>query len=145
MSKLLLVTFMICFGMSNAYAQKRKTDIKHEKRQKIDLGALLIDGELVSPGDFSIQDAVLRKKYDTYPPRRKTQKSDSKRRDTQRQDTVSQCSSTNYDTVFQDTEVHNPVVAHDVVLHGDSNAWCFCSTEIERAYTSDPDQLEHAR
>ena len=27
-----------------------------QERQKIDLGALLIDGELVSPGDFSIQD-----------------------------------------------------------------------------------------
>lgn len=40
-----------------AFAQKKqKTIIKYEKRQKIDLGALLIDGELVSPGDFSIQD-----------------------------------------------------------------------------------------
>lgn len=51
---LLLIIFMMSFSV---FGQKKtKTIIKYEKRQKIDLGALLIDGELVSPGDFSIQD-----------------------------------------------------------------------------------------
>ncbi|MBD64156.1 MAG: hypothetical protein CME62_03055 [Halobacteriovoraceae bacterium] len=43
----------------NVYAQNKrttKTNYTYQKRQKIDLGALMIDGELVSPGDFSIQD-----------------------------------------------------------------------------------------
>ena len=56
MSKLILIVMIFSIGVGSAYAQKRKTIIKYEKRQKIDLGALLIDGELVSPGDFSIQD-----------------------------------------------------------------------------------------
>lgn len=29
-------------------------EIKYQKRQKIDLGAISIDGELVSPGDFTV-------------------------------------------------------------------------------------------
>jgi hypothetical protein len=40
----------------NAYGQSKKVKIQYKKRQKIDLGALLIDGELVSPGDFTIDD-----------------------------------------------------------------------------------------
>lgn len=37
-----------------SFADKEKTKIVYKKRQVIDLGALEIDGELVSPGDFSI-------------------------------------------------------------------------------------------
>ena len=51
-----LMIIIVLFLSVSVFAQKRKTIIKYEKRQKIDLGALLIDGELVSPGDFSIQD-----------------------------------------------------------------------------------------
>lgn len=55
--KIMMILIFIALSTS-ALAQKTtsKTIIKYEKRQKIDLGALLIDGELVSPGDFSIQD-----------------------------------------------------------------------------------------
>lgn len=56
MKKVILCLFISTLFLSSAYAQRKKTIIKYEKRQKIDLGALLIDGELVSPGDFSIQD-----------------------------------------------------------------------------------------
>lgn len=37
-----------------AFGQRKESD--YEKRQKIDLGALTIDGEIVGPGDFSIED-----------------------------------------------------------------------------------------
>lgn len=42
-------------SMFNAFSQ-RKEKIVYKKRQTIDLGALEIDGELVTPGDFSIND-----------------------------------------------------------------------------------------
>lgn len=49
---LLLITLILC---GEAYAQKQpKEKIVYKKRQMIDLGALEIDGELVTPGDFSI-------------------------------------------------------------------------------------------
>ncbi|MDP7321998.1 MAG: hypothetical protein QF441_15435 [Bacteriovoracaceae bacterium] len=50
------ITFIVCLISSiNLYAQA-KQKVEYKKRQKIDLGALMIDGELVSPGDFSIND-----------------------------------------------------------------------------------------
>lgn len=39
-----------------AYSQNREQDPGYQERQKIDLGALTIDGEIVGPGDFSIED-----------------------------------------------------------------------------------------
>ena len=52
---LLVLMFTLSF-VNVAIAQSKKTKISYKKRQQIDLGALLIDGELVSPGDFSVQD-----------------------------------------------------------------------------------------
>jgi hypothetical protein len=52
--KLLIIIIMLM--TTNAFAQSKKVKIKYQKRQKIDLGALMIDGEIVSPGDFSIDD-----------------------------------------------------------------------------------------
>ena len=55
--RFILVVLIFSFCLTSfAQSRKAKTIVKYEKRQKIDLGALLIDGELVSPGDFSIQD-----------------------------------------------------------------------------------------
>lgn len=46
---------LMIFSLSfQALSQEKKVIIKYQKRQKIDLGALLIDGEVVSPGDFTI-------------------------------------------------------------------------------------------
>ena len=42
--------------MLNGKKLKKRTKIQYKQRQKIDLGALVIDGELVSPGDFNIDD-----------------------------------------------------------------------------------------
>lgn len=57
MSKVILIILCMCFAMSSfAQRRSRKEIIKYEKRQKIDLGALMIDGQVVSPGDFSVQD-----------------------------------------------------------------------------------------
>lgn len=52
--KVLILLPILIFG--TAYAQSKKVKIQYKKRQKIDLGALMIDGELVSPGDFTIDD-----------------------------------------------------------------------------------------
>ena len=49
----LFVFIGICISFQSL-AQEKKVIIKYQKRQKIDLGALLIDGEIVSPGDFTI-------------------------------------------------------------------------------------------
>tara|TARA_Y100000590_G_C15104735_1_gene782613 strand:- start:251 stop:499 length:249 start_codon:yes stop_codon:yes gene_type:complete len=55
MKFLMLIIFI--FSSVSIFAQtKRKTVIKYQKRQKIDLGAMMIGGEIVSPGDFSIED-----------------------------------------------------------------------------------------
>jgi len=54
--KAIILLIIVLISMPAFAQKKQKTIIKYEKRQKIDLGALLIDGELVSPGDFSIQD-----------------------------------------------------------------------------------------
>ena len=40
-----------------AFSQEQpKVKTVYEKRQKIDLGAISIEGEVVSPGDFSVSD-----------------------------------------------------------------------------------------
>lgn len=52
MTKIIL-SMILLFSSIAVYAQK-KEKIIYKKRQTIDLGALEIDGELVSPGDFSI-------------------------------------------------------------------------------------------
>ena len=49
----LIIIFAILLS-THAYSQKKKEKIVYKKRQVIDLGALEIDGELVTPGDFSI-------------------------------------------------------------------------------------------
>lgn len=49
-----MIVLLVFILSSSAFPQTRKTKIQYQKRQKIDLGALMIDGELVSPGDFSI-------------------------------------------------------------------------------------------
>ena len=54
--KLFIFITLALFLMNTVFAQSKRTKISYKKRQKIDLGALLIDGELVSPGDFSVQD-----------------------------------------------------------------------------------------
>jgi len=51
-----LIVMMIILIPAVTFAQAKKEKIKYKKRQKIDLGALVIDGELVSPGDFSVDD-----------------------------------------------------------------------------------------
>ena len=54
--KILLIVILIT-GSATIYAQKNENvKIEYKKRQKIDLGAIMIDGEIVSPGDFSISD-----------------------------------------------------------------------------------------
>lgn len=54
--KIILIALVLILS-TNSFAQKRKkAKIVYKKRQLIDLGALMIDGELVSPGDFSIED-----------------------------------------------------------------------------------------
>lgn len=45
------LTFLLS---TSVQAQRKKVTVEYKKRQKIDLGALMIDGEIVSPGDFSI-------------------------------------------------------------------------------------------
>lgn len=54
----LILALVFCIGTVSAQSRKvkKRTKISYKKRQQIDLGALLIDGELVSPGDFSVQD-----------------------------------------------------------------------------------------
>ena len=52
-SLLLLTLILLSF---QALGQKKKVVIKYQKRQKIDLGALMIDGEIVTPGDFTVDD-----------------------------------------------------------------------------------------
>ena len=53
--KILIIFALTAVFLLPAFGQKvRKEKIVYKKRQLIDLGALEIDGELVSPGDFSI-------------------------------------------------------------------------------------------
>ena len=51
-----IIILILALVTTSAFAQNKKVKIKYNKRQKIDLGALMIDGEIVSPGDFSIDD-----------------------------------------------------------------------------------------
>lgn len=55
MSKVLLLVIGISCLSLNVYGQ-RKVKIKYKERQTIDLGALNIDGEIVTPGDFTVED-----------------------------------------------------------------------------------------
>jgi hypothetical protein len=50
---LIFIIFLSSFHLQ-AQKAKGKKKIVYKKRQKIDLGALMIDGELVSPGDFNV-------------------------------------------------------------------------------------------
>ena len=57
MSAKIIIMVSFIFYVGNSFAQRKpKTIIKYNKRQKIDLGALMIDGDVVSPGDFSVED-----------------------------------------------------------------------------------------
>lgn len=51
-----LLVLLITFLSTHAYSQEKRIKIEYQKRQKIDLGALMIDGELVTPGDFTVDD-----------------------------------------------------------------------------------------
>ena len=52
-----IILFLFFFSSARAYSQsKESVKIEYKKRQKIDLGAIMIDGEIVSPGDFSVSD-----------------------------------------------------------------------------------------
>ena len=54
-----LAIILLMFISIQSYAQSKrivKTKVMYQKRQKIDLGQLMIDGDLVSPGDFSVTD-----------------------------------------------------------------------------------------
>ncbi len=50
------LAFLFFLLSVNANAQKAPVKIEYQKRQKIDLGAIMIDGEIVTPGDFSVED-----------------------------------------------------------------------------------------
>jgi hypothetical protein len=50
------LTLVVLLLSTHGYSQKNKIKIEYQKRQKIDLGALMIDGELVTPGDFTVDD-----------------------------------------------------------------------------------------
>ena len=54
--KLSLCALFLLLCSLPSFAQEAEMDEAYERRQKIDLGALTIDGEVVSPGDFSIED-----------------------------------------------------------------------------------------
>ena len=55
MSIKLVVFGFLLFSLSTL-AQEKNVKIEYQKRQKINLGALMIDGELVTPGDFTVDD-----------------------------------------------------------------------------------------
>lgn len=51
----IIIFLLFLYPWSQSFSQKKgKEKIVYKKRQMIDLGALEIDGELVTPGDFSI-------------------------------------------------------------------------------------------
>lgn len=50
------LAFVLFLLSINVNAQKTPVKIEYQKRQKIDLGAIMIDGEIVTPGDFSVED-----------------------------------------------------------------------------------------
>lgn len=52
----ILISLFLVASSSICIAQDERVVVKYQKRQKIDLGALLIDGEVVSPGDFTVDD-----------------------------------------------------------------------------------------
>ena len=54
-----IAIMFLLISSAQTYAQSKrivKTKVVYQKRQKIDLGQLMIDGDLVSPGDFSVTD-----------------------------------------------------------------------------------------
>lgn len=49
------ITMLLLTMNTQTLAQaKKKIKIQYEKRQKVDLGALSVDGKVVAPGDLSI-------------------------------------------------------------------------------------------
>lgn len=50
------LALLLALVTTTAFAQKAPVKIEYQKRQKIDLGAIMIDGEIVTPGDFSVED-----------------------------------------------------------------------------------------
>ncbi len=53
MTKLYLYIF-IFFGLNLSFAQEKVVE-KYVKRQRVDLGNMEIEGEVLTPGDLSIQ------------------------------------------------------------------------------------------
>lgn len=45
---------ILLLGFNYAQAQNKKVVIKYQKRQKIDLGELSVEGNVLTPGDISI-------------------------------------------------------------------------------------------
>lgn len=61
MKKMPIIFLFMLLGSNINMAQERVIK-KYQKRQKVDLGDLEIKGEIVTPGDFSIQ-VERRKKF----------------------------------------------------------------------------------
>ncbi len=47
---------ILILSMSTTVFSKKQEKIVYKKRQKVDLGALSVDGKIVSPGDFTVSD-----------------------------------------------------------------------------------------
>ena len=60
MKRIIILGIIFLFSANSFARNKRvrikRTKIEYKKRQKIDLGALMIDGEVITPGDFSVTD-----------------------------------------------------------------------------------------
>lgn len=54
--KVIVLFCLLSFWALDLGAKESDQDPGYQERQKIDLGALTIDGEIVGPGDFSIED-----------------------------------------------------------------------------------------
>jgi hypothetical protein len=52
----LFCLLLIFFVGYTPFAISKQVKIKYEENQKVDLGALSVDGEVVAPGDISVSD-----------------------------------------------------------------------------------------
>lgn len=54
MNKVILTSLILLSFSLSSFAQKKKVVIEYKKYEKFDLGSLEVDGEVISPGDISI-------------------------------------------------------------------------------------------
>lgn len=54
MNRLVLIAIVLMSLSFGAVAQKKNVKIEYKKYEKFDLGSLEVDGEVISPGDISI-------------------------------------------------------------------------------------------